>query len=63
MSDEVLLPGKIKCKYLRKLREEFAKTNGIDYNPAECHHEGDCEGTCPACDAELEYLNNIASKH
>lgn len=64
MSKETLLPGKIKCMYLRKLREKFAQIHGIDYHPTECHHKGDCQGTCPACDAELEYLNNaVVAKH
>lgn len=50
--------------YLRKLREKFAQIHGIDYHPTECHHKGDCQGTCPACDAELEYLNNaVVAKH
>ena len=58
MSSEPLPPGKLKCKYLRDLRVKFAKEHGIDYQPAECHHKGDCQGTCPACDSELEFLNN-----
>lgn len=58
MSSRILSPGKLKCKYLRGLRVKFAKEHGIDYQPAECHHKGDCQGTCPACDSELEFLNN-----
>lgn len=49
-------PGKIKCQYLKGLRIRFAELNNIEYAPAECHHVGDCRGTCPACDAELIYL-------
>lgn len=43
---------------------KIAEENGITYVPAECHHEGDCPGTCPRCDAELRYLKNeINKKH
>lgn len=49
-------PGKIKCRYLKELRVRFAELNDIEYAPAECYHVGDCRGTCPACDAELRYL-------
>lgn len=51
-------PGKLKCKLLRSIREHFARINNIEYVPAECHHKGDCKGTCPACDAELKYLED-----
>ena len=30
--------------------------NDISYQPKECHHKGDCTGTCPACEAEIRYL-------
>ena len=30
--------------------------NGISYQPKECHHKGDCAGTCPACEEEIRYL-------
>lgn len=53
-------PGKIKCRLLRSIRIQFAQKNDIDYTPIECHHIGDCNGTCPACDAELKYLENCA---
>lgn len=57
--DDKLPLGKQKCRFLKALRMEFAKRNNIDYTPAECHHKGDCLGTCPACDAELKFLNEI----
>lgn len=50
--------GKIKCKLLRSIRVQFAHKNNIEYVPTECHHVGDCKGTCPACDAELEHLES-----
>ena len=33
-----------------------AKANDIRYAPTECHHEGDCAGTCPKCEAEVRWL-------
>ena len=30
---------------------QVAKANDIKYAPTECHHEGDCAGTCPKCEA------------
>ena len=54
--------GKVKCKMLRELRKKFAQQNNIEYHPAECHHQGDCKGTCPACDAELLYLNAMSER-
>lgn len=49
--------GKEKCKVLKEIRKKIAEENDIEYNPTECTHEGDCAGTCPACEAELDYLN------
>ena len=48
--------GKKICKTLKEVRMQVAKANDIDYTPAECHHEGDCAGTCPKCEAEVQYL-------
>lgn len=48
--------GKDICNQLRKIRVEIAKRNGIDFSPAECNHKGDCSGTCPVCEQELDYL-------
>lgn len=49
--------GKEKCAYLKNLRVKIAEANGIDYVPAECHHEGDCPGFCPVCDSEMDYIS------
>ena len=35
---------------------KVAKANDIKYAPTECHHEGDCSGTCPKCEAEVRWL-------
>ena len=54
--------GKEICKQLKQIRLEIARTYGIKYSPRECHHEGDCAGTCPACDSELRYLEQEISR-
>ena len=48
--------GKSTCKLLKDIRQQIADANGISYQPKECHHEGDCVGTCPACEEEIRYL-------
>lgn len=48
--------GRQKCDLLRSIRQQLAIEYGLDYTPAECHHVGDCPGTCPVCDAELANL-------
>ena len=50
--------GKAKCKVLKGIRKKIAEANDISYNPRECHHKGDCAGTCPACEAEVRYLTD-----
>ena len=48
--------GRSTCKLLKDIRQQIADANGISYRPKECHHKGDCTGTCPACEAEIRYL-------
>ena len=48
--------GRSTCKLLKSIRQQIADANGISYQPKECHHKGDCTGTCPACEAEIRYL-------
>ena len=48
--------GRSTCKLLKDIRQQIADANGISYQPKECHHKGDCAGTCPACEAEIRYL-------
>ena len=48
--------GKSTCKLLKDIRQQIADANGISYRPKECQHKGDCAGTCPACEAEIRYL-------
>ncbi len=48
--------GKDVCEELKRIRKQIAKANGIDYQPTLCTHEGDCLGTCPACEQEVRFL-------
>lgn len=50
--------GKNICAALKQVRKRVADTNGISYSPKECHFEGECNGTCPACEAEVRYLEH-----
>lgn len=48
--------GKSICNTLKDIRKQIAKANEIKYEPRECHHKGECLGTCPACEAEVKYI-------
>ena len=48
--------GKEQCMLLKKVRKNIAELNGIEYEPNICPHNGNCPGTCPACDEELAFL-------
>ena len=48
--------GKSICSVLKTIRKQVADANEIKYEPRECHYEGECRGTCPACEAEVRYL-------
>ena len=48
--------GKEKCSLLKRIRKRIAEKYNLKYHPTECTHQGDCRGTCPACDAELRDL-------
>lgn len=50
--------GKNICHTLKTIRKQVAEANGIDYTPAPCHFDGDCSGTCPACEAEVQYIES-----
>ena len=51
-----MVKGKSTCKLLKGIRQQIADANGISYQPKECHYEGECAGTCPACEEEIRYL-------
>ena len=54
--------GKKNCKILKEIRQQIADRNNIEYITSECHFQGECKGTCPKCEAELQYLENELSK-
>lgn len=55
------MDGKLTCKLLKSVRKQIADANNIDYHPHACHYEGKCRGTCPACEAEVRYLESQLS--
>lgn len=48
--------GKKICNQLKDIRRDIAKQNGIALDIPECTYQGECSGSCPRCDAELQYL-------
>ena len=54
--------GRHTCNTLKAIRKQIAEANDIEYEPVECTHQGDCAGTCPACEAEVRYLEGELSK-
>lgn len=55
--------GKAKCKILRAIREEIAaQTDSATLPPHDCPHTGDCPGTCPRCEGELNMLDRELRK-
>ena len=56
------MSGKNKCKILKEIRQKIADENDIAYVTSECKYQGECSGTCPRCEAELQYLENELKK-
>lgn len=54
--------GKRICQALKELRKRIADANGIPFEIEECNHKGDCPGTCPKCEIELDYLMRSIDK-
>ena len=54
--------GKRICKTLKELRKRIADANEIPFETDECTHEGECLGTCPKCEQEVNYLINSIEK-
>ncbi len=56
--------GKHICDTLKAIRSEIASANEIDYTPTPCDHEGNCAGTCPACESEVQWLERqLRNRH
>lgn len=56
------MDGREKCELLNDIRKILAEKNGIDFTVYECTFEGDCEGTCPKCESENNYLEKELAK-
>ncbi|MCQ2426172.1 MAG: hypothetical protein MJ070_08495 [Lachnospiraceae bacterium] len=56
------MKGKQRCKILKEIRKKIAEENDIAFVTSECKHQGDCLGTCPKCEAELQYLEKELDK-
>jgi len=54
--------GRKVCNTLKEIRRQIADRNDIAYLTTDCHFEGECQGTCPKCEAELKYLENELHK-
>jgi len=54
--------GKQTCKILKDIRRQIAAENDIELITSECTYQGDCQGTCPKCEAELRYLERELEK-
>ncbi len=50
--------GRVTCDVLKEIRKQIASENHIEYKTHECTFEGECRGTCPACESEVRYLEN-----
>ena len=55
-------PGKNRCEYLKEVRRRIATVNEIPLEQRECTFKGECSGTCPFCEAELQYLEKELHK-
>ena len=55
-------PGRFVCNQLKSIRRHIAKENGIRLEIPKCKFKGECDGTCPRCDAELQYLEQELSR-
>lgn len=60
IADSNTLPGKAICKILREIRREIAAQMGCgELPPDDCTLEGNCPGTCPRCEYELNLLSRF----
>lgn len=48
--------GKATCEILKGIRFQIAKENGITYKSDDCQFEGNCNGTCSKCEADILYI-------
>ena len=57
-----LKPGRARCEVLKSIRREIARNNDIALEERECRYSGNCLGTCPLCEYEVEMLNRQLSQ-
>lgn len=50
--------NKKKCRYLKKLRKQICKTHNISVSIPKCKFKGNCIGTCPQCESELQIIGS-----
>ena len=56
--------GKETCRILKDIRRQIAEANDIEFITSECRYQGDCLGTCPKCEAEVQYLEQqLSARH
>jgi hypothetical protein len=54
--------GKRICEILKDIRKEVGDTtDGLNLQQSECTFKGECSGTCPKCESELQEINNKLS--
>jgi ferredoxin len=53
--------GRRICDILKDIRKDVSNTTNIDLNQSECTHKGECTGTCPKCESELDKINTTLS--
>ena len=54
--------GRNICNELKKVRRHIAEENDIPLEIRECTYKGECLGTCPRCEAEVQYLERELEK-
>lgn len=54
--------GKQTCKILKDIRRQIAEANDIEFITSECQYQGDCLGTCPKCESEVRYLEQLLER-
>lgn len=52
---------KEKCNFLKHIRKEICKSNGIELDINDCSYDGRCTETCPQCECELSTINDYMS--
>ena len=65
VTDRNLLPerdGRRVCRILKAVRRGLIRENGLGIKQPVCRHKGNCPGTCPVCDAELDEINSRLSQ-